>query len=117
MLAADLDAAGQRQVLYDLGPGLFRDLVLLAWAGDREGRASHWRAMLEKVNGWEALRLPIRGADITAMGVPGGPQVGRILAGVEGWWRMRDFRPGRQACLEVARALASGEEIAADPDQ
>ena len=116
-LEAAMSVAAQRQVLHDLGPGLFRDLVLLAWAGDRQGRASAWRAMLETANGWEAPRLPIRGADITAMGVPGGPQVGRILAGVEGWWRMRDFRPGRPACLEVARALASGEEIATDPDQ
>lgn len=117
VLAAELDAAGQRQVLYDLGADLFRDLVLLAWAGDRQGRASHWRAMLETANDWESPRLPVRGADITAMGVPGGPQVGRIVAAVEVWWRARDFQPGRQACLDVARALAAGEDSVADADQ
>jgi poly(A) polymerase len=117
VLAAELDAAGQRQVLYDLGADLFRDLVLLAWAGDRQGRASHWRAMLETANDWESPRLPVRGADITAMGVPGGPQVGRIVAAVEAWWRARDFQPGRQACFDVARALAAGEDSVADADQ
>lgn len=115
-LDADLDEAGQRQMLYDLGADLFRDLVLLAWAGDRQGRASLWRAMLETANAWEEPRLPLRGADITAMGVLGGPQVGRIVAAVEAWWRARDFRPGREACLEVARNLVTGGEAAADAD-
>ena len=91
--------------------------MLLAWAGDRQGRASHWRAMLETANDWESPRLPVRGADITAMGVPGGPQVGRIVAAVEAWWRARDFQPGRQACFDVARALAAGEDSVADADQ
>jgi len=108
-LEAGLDTAGQRQVLYDLGPDLFRDLVLLAWAADREGRATLWRAMLESANNWENPKLPIRGADITALGVPGGPQIGRIVAAVESWWRARDFQPGREACLEVVQALVMGE--------
>jgi len=108
-LEAGLDALGQRQVLYDLGPDLFRDLVLLAWAADREGRASLWRAMLESANDWEIPKLPIRGADVTALGVPGGPQIGRIVAAVESWWRARDFQPGREACLEIVQALVTGE--------
>ncbi len=116
-LEAGMDTSAQRQLLYELGPDLLRDLVLLAWAGDRENRADRWRAMLETANTWEAPKLPVRGADITAMGVPVGPQVGRIVAGVEAWWRGRDFRPDRQACLDVARSLADGEAGSDDADQ
>lgn len=111
-LTPGLDRKGQRQVLYDLGPGVFRDLVLLAWAADREGRASAWRAMLETAQGWSAPKLPLRGADITALGVPKGPQVGRIVAAVEAWWRREDFRPDREACLAMARGLVKGGEAA-----
>lgn len=117
VLDAGMEATAQRQVLYDLGPERFRDLVLLAWAGDRENHADRWRAMLETANAWESPKLPVRGADITAMGVPGGPQIGRIVAAVEAWWRARDFRPDRQACLDVARALAANPAPADDADQ
>ena len=110
-LDAGLDVAGQRQALYDLGADLFRDLVLLGWAADRKNRAPAWRAMLDTANAWEEPALPVRGGDVTAMGVPGGPQVGRFVAAVEAWWRARDFRPDREACLEVVRALVAGEIV------
>ncbi|MBX3144204.1 MAG: CBS domain-containing protein [Trueperaceae bacterium] len=108
-LEPGLDPAGRRQVLYDLGPAISRDLVLLAWAADREGHADAWRAMLATARDWTAPALPLRGADVTALGVPKGPEVGRIVAAVEAWWRARDFQPGREACLDVARRLAAGE--------
>lgn len=110
VLEPGLDPAGRRQVLYDLGPAIYRDLVLLAWAADREGHADAWRAMLATARDWTAPALPLRGADVTALGVPKGPEVGRIVAAVEAWWRARDFQPGREACLDVARRLAAGED-------
>jgi len=100
-----MDRKAQRQVLYDIGAALYRDLVLLCWAGDRERRAETWRAMLETANVWDSPQLPIKGADVVALGVAKGPEVGRIVAAVERWWRDRDFRPGRDACLAEAKRL------------
>ena len=109
-----LDREAQRRAIFDLGPELFRDRVLLAWAGDRDGNAASWRAMLDTLNGWEAPRLPLKGADIVALGVPEGPGVGLVLRRVAAWWRARDFPPDRARCLaeahRVARELRRGRD-------
>jgi poly(A) polymerase len=99
------DGRARRRLLYDLGTDLFRDLVLLKWAGDGERRAEAWRDMLEAANRWDNPKLPVKGADVVALGVPKGPEVGRIVAAVEDWWRGHDFGPDRNACLAEARRL------------
>ncbi|MDG2482434.1 MAG: CCA tRNA nucleotidyltransferase [Alphaproteobacteria bacterium] len=91
----------QRRILYRHGDGIFRDLVLLAWAGDDEARADHWRAMLETANAWDNPALPIRGNDVVEAGLAPGPEVGRVIAEIETWWSARDFQPDRAACLAV----------------
>ncbi len=104
---ADWPPSRQRQALYDLGAGIFRDLVLLAWAADRPGRAGRWRAMLETAARWNDPRFPLRGADVVGAGVRPGPRVSAILKDVETWWRGEDFRPGREDCLKRVRAAAA----------
>ena len=108
-LTPDLDRRTQRRRLYRLGSGLFRDLVLLAWA--KEAQAENdtvWRAMLETAEAWEEPTLPVSGADVLACGVESGPAVGRLLFAVEAWWKDRDFAPDRAALLDQAqRALVA----------
>jgi poly(A) polymerase len=105
-LSPDLPVSGQRQLLYELGAERVVDLVLLAWAGDRRVRADAWRAMLENARNWEAPALPVRGSDALALGVPAGPEVGELVAGVERWWREGDFSADRESCLTEMRRLA-----------
>ena len=104
-LAPGLDRRAQRRALYRLGRARFRDLALLAWAARGEGRA--FRAMLETAAAWEEPRLPVRGADVLALGIEAGPEVGRLLAAVEAWWVARDFAPDRAAALARLAALAA----------
>ena len=104
-LAPGLDRRAQRWALYRLGRAQFRDLALLAWAARGEGGA--FRAMLETADAWEGPRLPVRGADVLALGVEAGPEVGRLLAAVEAWWMARDFTPDRAAALARLAALAA----------
>ncbi len=104
-----LDARARRQLLYDLGRERFRDLALLAWAGEGDGRDGAWRALLAEAAGWQRPVLPVAGDDALAAGASPGPALGRALAAVEAWWRARDFRPNRQACLvRLRRELAAG---------
>ena len=108
-LTPDLDRRTQRRRLYRLGPALFRDLVLLAWAGETEGEnETAWRAMLETAEAWEEPALPVTGADVLACGVESGPAVGRLLFAVEAWWKDRDFAPDRAAALAKLKELAAG---------
>jgi poly(A) polymerase len=91
------DANVQRRALYRLGAERYRDLVLLraAETGDTEPVAS----LLALARSWQAPPFPLRGRDVTALGVPAGPEVGRLLAAVTTWWEAGDFRADRAACF------------------
>lgn len=96
------DPVVRRRALYRLGDaGLFRDLVRLAAAG-APGPVSlhHVREVLATADDLPALRFPIAGRDALALGAAPGPHVGAALRDVEAWWSGRDFRPGREHCLE-----------------
>jgi poly(A) polymerase len=108
-LDAGMDAKAQRRALYRQGAELFRDLALLAWAEARLAGAADdapWRAMLEEAARWTPKRLPVKGADALALGVPAGPELGRLLEAVEHWWIDQDFEPGRKATLSTLEAFA-----------
>lgn len=105
-----LDPAARRRALRRLGGDLVRDLALLAWAGHRIGivhadpaDSAAWVALLDEIAAWEPVTLPLRGRDLLALGVPAGPEVGRVLARIDRWWEENDFRPTREQCLEAAR--------------
>ncbi len=113
-VAAGLDVAAQRRALYRLGTGLFGDLVYLAWAealaagaSERDALARAHGAMLETAREWENPKLPVRGADVVALGVERGPAVARLLSAVEGWWEAGDYRAGRKATLKKLAELAA----------
>ncbi len=101
----DLDARERRRALRRLGAPLFRDLVLLDWA-ETAGDATGHRELLAEAAAWTPVVLPVRGQDVLDLGIPPGPEVGRLLTAVEQWWEANDYRPGRAECLERLRQLA-----------
>ena len=93
---------GMRRAIYDLGPGLFGDLVRLG-----VGCEERVRTALDLAASWQPPRFPLRGDDLLARGVASGPAVGRLLAAVERDWRDSDFALDREACLaRLDRLLA-----------
>lgn len=111
-VSAGMDDRAVRRALHTVGAGEFRDLVLVAWAGERSRAArtvsaatERWTHLLDMADGWQPVHLPVRGADAMELGVPRGPAVGQILAQVEQWWEDQDFRPDRGQCLERLRQL------------
>jgi poly(A) polymerase len=104
--AVDLsaNARAQRRALHRLGAALYRDLVLLR--GAESGSRERVRELLALADAWQPLEFPLRGRDATALGVPEGPEVGRLLAEVEAWWEEGDYRASRKAALaELRRRL------------
>jgi poly(A) polymerase len=104
--AVDLagDERAQRRALHRLGAMLYRDLVLLAAA--ESGARERVAALLALAQGWRPRPLPVKGRDVTALGVPAGPEVGRLLAQLEDWWEAGDFRADRRSALaELKRRL------------
>ena len=68
---------------------------------------TQWTHLLDLAESWQPVALPVRGADVLALGVPPGPRVGEVLAQVEQWWEGQDYRPGRDDCLDRLRLAAS----------
>lgn len=96
------DSRAMRRQLYRLGATLFRDRVLLAWAG---GEIADGAGALTAAAAWVAPVFPLRGSDALALGQPAGPRVGEALRAVEKWWEENDYRDDRDACLQRLRAL------------
>jgi poly(A) polymerase len=90
------DSTARRRALYHLGADLYRDLVLLAAAGQGVKPDA---ALLAAAAAWRPIALPVQGRDLRSRGVPAGPEMGRLLAELEAWWEAGDFRAGRDACL------------------
>jgi poly(A) polymerase len=101
------DQATQRRALHHLGADLYRDLVLLR-AAEGGGR-DRLPALIALAAQWQPLAFPLKGRDVTALGVPAGKKVGRVLAELEQWWEAGDYRADRSTALaELARRLGKG---------
>jgi carbohydrate kinase (thermoresistant glucokinase family) len=101
----DGDERIQRRVLHRLGTEAYGDLVLLRAAETGQGQVA--LGLIAAAPSRLPPTLPIRGADVTQLGIAPGPPVGSLLAEVEAWWVAQDFRPDRAACLARLAALAA----------
>jgi poly(A) polymerase len=104
-LAADPRA--QRRALHHLGIDRYRDLVLLRAAESEPAQADRARDLLALTAEWPEPAFPLKGRDVAALGIPPGPEMGRLLAEVESWWEEGDFRADRAACLARLAELAA----------
>jgi poly(A) polymerase len=88
----------QRRALYRLGAERYRDIALLIAADEGMSRP-RLRELLAAAQAWTPPVFPIGGDDVAAIGIPEGPEVGRLLTAVRNWWEEGDFRANRAACL------------------
>jgi len=101
----DLDASRPVETVYRLGPRVAHDTALLAGARGAAG----WERVLIASDAWAPLHFPLAGADVLALGVESGPQVGVFLRQVEDWWVNGDFKADRAACLRrLGKAVKAG---------
>jgi poly(A) polymerase len=99
------DIRAQRRALYRLGAERYRDLALLQAA---QGGMPRRRlgALLDLARSWTPPVFPLAGRDVTALGIPPGEPVGRLLAAVRDWWEEGDFAADHGQCLAYLRELA-----------
>jgi poly(A) polymerase len=99
------DAQARRQALYRLGVERYRDIALLLAA---EGKISQRRLakLLDLARDWTPPVFPLAGGDVTALGIPPGERVGRLLAAVRDWWEAGGFTADRAQCLARLKELA-----------
>jgi poly(A) polymerase len=109
LVRAATDEADTKVALYKLGKTDFTDATLLAWARSGDGPDNRpWQARLAVADHWQPPEMPVRGSDILALGVPAGPEVGRILDELERWWIGAGFPEDRELIGAKLRALIGG---------
>jgi len=113
-----MDQQAARRMLHHLGAETFRDLALIAWAGHRDqqmrppvGESERWQQLLDLADDWQPVSLPVKGQDLVARGVPQGPEIGRILAKLEGWWEAGDYRASRDEALAQLDRICVEETV------
>jgi poly(A) polymerase len=105
--AALPDEAAAKRLLYALGPETYPRAVLLAWAARAAvPEDAVWRDAYNLSCRWEVPVFPLRGPDITALGVFKGPAIGEMLRAVEHAWIEGGFVEDRNQLLERAKRLA-----------
>jgi len=104
VLAPDMSDPAARAAIYRLGAKTFADRIKLSWATAPDHAPEAWRAQLTLAQTWAPPPFPLTGADIKALGVPEGPEVGELRRGLEAWWIAQDFAPDRVAALAELRA-------------
>ena len=98
--------AQNRAMLYRLGEDMFADLVLLGWATASPVDDAPWEDLGSLSDRLPIPEFPVRGADVLALGVPAGKNVGALLSDVERWWVDNNFEPDKAACLEQLKMAA-----------
>ena len=101
------DGPGQRRTLYHLGAKRYHGIALLL-AAEGEMSPGQLSELLAIAGDWLPPVFPLAGRDVTALGIPPGERVGRLLAAVHDWWEEGDFTADRTRCLIYLRELAIG---------
>jgi poly(A) polymerase len=105
-----LDPSGddriQRRALYRLGVEHYCSIALLLAAAEKMPR-NRLTALLDLACSWTSPVFPVAGRDVTAIGIPPGERVGKLLAAVREWWEEGDFAGDRAACLAYLKRLAA----------
>lgn len=109
VMASGLDVDARRRLIFDLGAEMYRDRCLLALADDPDAdpEAAGWLEQLAEADTWTPPVFPLGGRDVLRLGVPAGPDVGRLLGQVRQWWRDGGFAADRAACLARLNAVAA----------
>jgi len=95
--------------IYRHGSQAFTDGALMAWAASGDGPADRARAHRVRLpERWQAPELPVRGADVLALGTEPGPEVGRALAAFEAWWIAQGFPADRERAKAKLGELVRG---------
>ena len=100
----EMESRAARAVLYRLGARVYRAGVLLAWSQTRaQADDRRWGALFTLPDEWTPPEFPLGGADLLALGLQPGPEVGAVLRALEQRWIDGDFAADRDTLMDWAR--------------
>jgi poly(A) polymerase len=95
-VSTGMTAHAVRKLVHYTDNDVARSLLLLAAA---RSDGADIAALYQEATAFRPPRFPLMGEDVLALGLPPGPDIGRILGEMEKWWLERDFKPGRSEAL------------------
>ena len=104
----DMSSAAFERLLYRNGADGITTRLKLALGvarGKAEGdfdemaRSARLTNLLDQAASWKKPQFPLNGGDVMAVGIPSGPRVGELLAGLENQWVEENFVANRAALL------------------
>ena len=98
--------AGDRQAVEDrLRLGLASARARAGQDAGALAEAGGYLRLLRFLERWEKPVFPVKGGDLAALGLPAGPEMGKLLAALEAEWVEGGFRLDRDALLARAAEL------------
>ena len=108
----EMSQTEQQQALFTLGANNFRNLTLLNWSQELSTETRHphkrtkqWLDLIDFADNWQKPICPVKGSDLTDLGLKQGPVFGEILNEVEYWWCKGAFKADRKQCMEKINRL------------
>ena len=89
-VSLDMSDAKARAAVYRHGGRAVADAVLRLWAAAPE-RGEDATRLLAVAESWPVPRLPVGGREVARLGLPPGPETGRVLKAFEERWIAEDF--------------------------
>lgn len=87
-----LEEIAQKVLLYQLGENTYRQCAVLAWSLEGEtADVCAWEKIVTLPQRWQVPVFSPTGADVLALGLEAGPQVGNILSQLEQEWIKAGF--------------------------
>jgi poly(A) polymerase len=107
-LARTLYRSGQQPVVDRLKLSLASARASAVTSNDALVEAGGYSKLLKFAQKWQKPQFPLKGADLQAIGIAAGPEMGKLLKRLEEEWVEHDFRLDGGALLERAASYAAG---------
>jgi hypothetical protein len=76
--------------------------ILTARTWLAQASSDDWPTLRHRLATTPAPMFPLQGRDLTALGIPPGPRIGKILTAVRAWWLANGCTADHEACRHQA---------------
>ena len=116
-LTPQSDDMNLRRALHRHGKAGCRDAALKSWASSGAPTSDDpWRDLITRLDEMPVPEFPLQGADLVKLGLPEGPDVGKVLRRVEAQWLEKGCVGAKDTLLKMARTMIVNGAVQSETD-
>ena len=105
-LSTDMEQRDKLAAIYKSGKSVISDRALLRAAGETDPiQSSRWMTLATLASEWVVPIFPLTGKDLTDVGVPTGPAMGKALKALEALWVRSGFSTEKPQLLAALKFM------------